>query len=1024
MRFQLRFLVLTVLAGALLAATPAAAQAAVGIEKFVAVNCSEGNEACAQETIGPYSFPKEPTEAEALAQGELQAGGRVPFGVTDFKVTTTGPFSKEVPTGKVSHIRTDVAPGLATAPTAVPQCSEAEFGTTEVIPGTGFFTEPTCKPETKIGVNTVTVYAEQAGLDVPISGAVYNLEQPAGLASEFGVALELPKGITESVLKEIFKGANPPVETAQYFAHTLIEGNVEWGKESLGTNQGDYHDYFEINVSTALPLVSSRLVFYGRSGRGDFITNATSCPGNNTTRLALEEENGTGTSKSYTTPVGLKNCSAVPFSPGLSISPETTASDHPDGITSEVTIPHDPTSIDTSQVKTAKISLPEGMTLNPSAAAGLTACTEKQARIHSETFGTDCPKSSEVGTATLEVPTLPAGSLTGSVYLGAQNESGTITNPPFPMYVVANSERYGVSVRIKGVVELDEATGRVSASFTENPEQPFSNLTLHFKGGPLAPIANPLACGTATTNSSFTPFSGTAAQSPTSAFTVTNGSGGSCANPLPFSPTQSTVNQAPGDGGANTSFAINYDRAEGDQYLAAIKTLLPAGLVGKIPAVAVCGEPQADKGECPSSSQIGVVRVTAGSGPTPYTFTGTVALTGPYGGGPYGLSIVVPANAGPFQLGNVITRGTINVDPTTARVSATTFLPKIFKGIPLRLRSLHIEINKQGFLINPTNCGVLATESPLAGFVPGGTGTDIALSTPFQVNNCSALAFKPKFTASTTGKTSKANGASLVTNISQPAGQANIKSVMVQLPPQLPSRLTTLQKSCPEKTFANSPAECPVTSKVGGATVVTPVLPNKLTGSAYLVSHGGEAFPDLDLVLSADSVRVILTGNTAIKKGITTTTFASTPDVPVSSVQVNLPVGSHSALAANGNLCATKLVMPTTITAQNGKSLKQNTTISVSHCGVRIVGHKTVGNTAYLTVHTYAPGRISGKGNNVATVFRKLKKAQKTATLQVRLSRRGRSRRRPLRTKIRVGFIAAKKGSAPTSAAYVTVTFR
>ena len=550
-------------------------------------------------------------------------------------------------------------------------------------------------------------------------------------------------------------------------------------------------------------------MFYGRSGRGDFITNATSCPGNNTTRLALEGEDGSSATKSYTTPVGLKNCGALPFSPGLSISPETTASDQPDGITTEVMIPHEPESLDTSQVKAASISLPEGMTLNPSAAAGLAACTEKQARIHSEEFGSGCPKSSEVGTARLDVPTLPGGSLTGSVYLGAQNESGTITNPPFPMYVVANSERYGVSVRIKGTVELNEATGRVTATFTENPEQPFSDLVLHFNGGALAPIANPLGCGTATTNSSFTPFSGTPAQSPTSAFTVTNGSGGSCANPLPFSPSQATANQAPGNGGANTSFVINYERPEGNQYLAAIQTVLPAGLVGKIPAVTPCGEPQANKGECPSTSQIGNVVVKAGSGSTPYIFTGTVALTGPYNGAPYGLSIVVPANAGPFQLGNVITRGTINVDPTTARVIATSFMPKIYKGIPLRVRSVRIEMNKQGFLLNPTNCGVLATESALAGFVPGGTGTNLSLTTPFQVNNCSALAFKPTFTASSNGKTSKANGASLVTNITQPAGQANIKSVMVQLPPQLPSRLTTLQKSCLEKTFANNPGGMP-----------------------------------------------------------------------------------------------------------------------------------------------------------------------------------------------------------------------
>ena len=255
-----------------------------------------------------------------------------------------------------------------------------------------------------------------------------------------------------------------------------------------------------------------------------------------------------------------------------------------------------------------------------------------------------------------------------------------------------------------------------------------------------------------------------------------------------------------------------------------------------------------------------------------------------------------------------------------------------------------------------------------------------------------------------------------------PAGDANIKSVLVQLPKQLPSRLTTLQKACPEKTFANNYNECPPGSFVGGARANTPTLPGKLSGPAILVSHGGQAFPDLDLVMNANGVRVILVGNTNIKNGITTTNFATPPDVPVSSITVNLPIGAHSALAANGNLCANKLVMPTTMVGQNGTSFKQNTTIKVNNCPVRITGHKVIGNTAFLTVQTYSPGRISGKGNDLATVFRTLKNTQKSASLQVPLSRAGRNRGRPFSTKVRVGFVPKKKG-APSSVAYVTVTF-
>jgi hypothetical protein len=1043
MKFHARLSFLAPVLGAILFALAISASGAqaqgFGVEKFAAVNCSEGHEGCAQETIGPFSIPKEPTKEEAEAQGYVQAGGHVPYGVTDFKVATKGELPRQVPEGVVTHIRTDVAPGLATSPAAVPQCELEAFDggkpekEAEAIPGTGFYAAPTCEGNTKIGENKVTVYDGVS--DVPLAGAVYNLVQPGpphARASEFGVALALPPELTAGFLEKAFAEHplnDPPLEKAleagHYYAHTLIEGGVEWAKEANGTNQGDYHDYFEINVSPTLPLISSRLVFYGRSGEGDFITNATSCPGNNTTRLAMTDSEGATVTKTYTTPIGLTGCNLIPFEPNFLLTAATTEQDQPDGITAEAGLKRHSgkEEIDSSQLNTASITLPEGMTMNPSAAQGLQACTPAEIGIHTAEPVT-CPAGSKIGTVELNVPTLPAGSLKGNIYLGGP-ESGPITGPPYTMYVDAESARYGVSVRLKASVVPNEATGRLTATFSENPEQPFSNIVMRFNGGPLAPIANPLACGAASTEAVFTPYSGTAPVSLlASPFTVdSNGAGGACASPLPFSPTQVTRNQPPGRAGANTSYAFEVNRASGQQYISQIKTTMPAGLIGLIPTVTQCGEAEANAGTCSAASQIGIVRVSAGAGPTPYAFSGNVYLTGPYNGAPFGLSIVVPAVAGPFNLGNVVSRGTLTINPYTAQVTATSTLPTIVKGVPLRLRNVAVEINRQGFLKNPTNCSVLATETTLTGFVPGVAGNATALlSSPFQVNECSALPFKPKFTASSGAKTSKANGASLTTTVTQAAGQANIKSLLVQLPVQLPSRLTTLQKACVAATFESNPYHCPSGSFVGGATVVTPALPGKMTGPAILVSHGGAAFPDLDLVLEDDGVRVILVGNTDIKKAITTTNFAAPPDVPVSSVTVNLPVGPHSALTANGNLCASKLVMPTTITGQNGVTVKQNTAISVSGCGVRVVGAKVVGSTAYLTVQTFAAGRISGKGSNLSTVFRQLGSAQNTASLKVPLSRSGLSRRRPFKVKVRVGFVPKAKG--PTSVAYTTVTFR
>jgi hypothetical protein len=439
--------------------------------------------------------------------------------------------------------------------------------------------------------------------------------------------------------------------------------------------------------------------------------------------------------------------------------------------------------------------------------------------------------------------------------------------------------------------------------------------------------------------------------------------------------------------------------------------------------VTLCGESQANEGSCTAASKIGTVAVRAGAGSSPYTFTGSVYMTGPYHGAPYGLSIVVPAVAGPFNLGNVVTRSTINVNQTTAQVTAETVLPTIYKGIPLRLKGISVDVNRQGFLDTPTSCGLKETTTTLTstqGTVQSG------LHSAFTLEGCSGLKFTPKFTASTSAKASKANGASLVTTITQPGGQANIKSVFVQLPKQLPSRLTTLNKACLLKTFEANPLGCNKEADVGTVTAVTPTLPDVMKGIAVLVSHAGEEFPSLELVLEADGVRVIVEGKTHISKGITTTNFAMTPDVPVSSITVSLGLGSFSALAlerpGKTNLCTAKLVMPTTITGQNGVVTKQNTIISPTECGVQVLKHKVRGNTAYITLQTYGKGRVTITGNGVTKTKREFHEAKKTVTLTVPLSRHGRARRRPFKVKLRVGFTSKQKG-VRTSAASVSVRF-
>lgn len=889
MSLNTRILRSAFLAGIILAACTCAiaipapsAQAAFGVEEgaFEAGTCMSA--ACTYASV-------QGNPGEAFTQ----AAGHPPVGLTVFEFNHHSSGLGQEPDGAVKNIRVDLPPGLAGNPEALPKCPVAAFENDE------------CPTDTQVGTNELTAWD---GInDLTVTGTVYNLQQPPGIALDFGIHV-----------------AAEPLTSV----HIFLQGHVAWNS--------DYHEYFEIGnvpregevlgAKVPLSVLKSKLIFNGRAGAGDFLTLPSACSGTVTTRLEVQSWEGEIARTQTHSPVGVSGCGAVPFKPTAEVKPETAQSDAPDGASTEVKAPQHAGAgeINTADIRDAHVTLPEGLTLNASAARGLQACTATQIGIGSSA-PVACPAASLLGTVAIETD-LPPGSLAGNVYLGSPS-GGLITGPPFTIYLDAESV-YGVSVRLQGSIEPNPLTGRLEATFTENPQLPFSSLTLKLRGGAQAPLANPLPCGSAPVDALFTPYTGTPAASSSTPF-VTAG----CPAPLPFALAQSTSDSS-ANAGAYTSYTFNLTREDGQQYLSQLQTVLPAGLLGAIPSVALCGEPQAGAGTCAAASRIGTATASVGAGPEPYAFSGPVFLTGPYNGAPYGLSIPVPASAGPFDLGDgpcdcVLTRAALRVDPHTARIIATGTLPTIVKGVPLRVRSVSIAVNRPNFLFNPTNCGALATESLL-------TSTFAATqnpSSPFQVSNCGALAFKPSFGVSTSAHPSKAAGASLRVSLVQGAHEANIRSVFVQLPKQLSARLTTLQKACPEATFAAEPLNCPAGSKVASATVTTPVLPGNLSGTGYLVSHGGAAFPDLDLVLQDGGVRIVLVGNTNISKGVTTSNFAAIPDAPVSTFLLDLPMGRNSALAASlKSLCKQRLLMPTIITAQSGAQIKRSTRIAVRGC--------------------------------------------------------------------------------------------
>ncbi|HEV3320589.1 MAG TPA: hypothetical protein VG147_00175 [Solirubrobacteraceae bacterium] len=847
------------------------------------------------------------TYAGVEADRELaytQAAGHPQYGITGFEFNSTPSGLGREPIGNVKRVRVDVPPGLAADPEALPACPVKTFEA------------DACPAETEVGKDELTAFV--AAADVPISAPVYNLAQPAGLPLDFGIHVSVTLVANE---------------------HIFLEGHVSWNT--------DFHEYFEINeIPRSIPLLKSKLIFDGRAGEGNFLTLPSVCSTTTTSYLEVESWEGEISKTQTHTPVGVEGCDRVPFAPTAEVHPETATSDEPDGVTAEVKVPQNvgAEAIDTADVDDARVTLPEGLTLNPSAAHGLAACTEAQAGLAQESPGVrptgpvTCPAAAKVASVDIETD-LPPGSLTGNVYLGSPT-SAPIAGPPYTIYVDAESA-LGVSVRLQGQVTPNPATGRLEATFAGNPPLPFADLAMRFDGGPLAPLANPLSCAAGAVEGLFTPYTGGAAALSSTPFAATG-----CPAPLmPFALGESTHDTS-ATAGAYTSYTFALTRAGGQQYLADVKATLPAGLLGAIPSVALCAEAQADAGTCPAASEIGSASVSAGAGPEPYGFAGKVYLTGPYGGAPYGLSIVVPASAGPFDFGDVIARAGIGVGLYTGRAVVTAALPTIVQGVPLRLRAIEVAVDRPHFLFNPTACSPLATESQLVGFVPGSPAlTEQSVSSPFQVGECGKLAFTPTFTAAAGARVSRVGGASLEVKVTQAAHQADIREVLASLPKQLAARITTLHKACPAATFEAGPPPggCSAEARVGSATVTTPVLPGPLTGPAYLVSHGGEAYPDLDVILSGDGgVEVVLVGHTHIAStGILSSAFESLPDVPLSSFALSLPTGPHSVLTdnRNGTLCGSRLTMPTTIVAQSGARIAQRTAIAVTSCPRKKLRH-------------------------------------------------------------------------------------
>ena len=760
-------------------------------------------------------------------------------------------------------------------------------------------------------------------------------------------------------------------------------------------------------------------------------------------------------------PAGFTGCEALDFEPQVTTSPDTAKSDTPAGLTVEVKPPlgglEQPGAYSSADIQNTVVKLPAGMVINPGQAAGLQACgpaeselttAAEKARGEENDGPAACPNASKVGTVVLKTPLIEADAekqFEGNVYVLQSNP------PEIKLLVAASAD--GVNLKLVGTSSLCETTGevldgksceapgQVITSFNETPQLPFTLFKLSFSGGPQAALDTPTQCGTYTTNADFTPWSSPFAPDflTNASFTLSEGPNGTpCpSNPMPFAPTL-TAGATTDQAGGFTSFSMLLQRGDGQQRIEKLQFKAPQGLSGMISQVPLCDEADANAGTCPASSHIGHATVTSGPGPYPLVIPQPgepelpIYLTGPYKGAPFGLSIVTPVLAGPFNLGTVVTRAKIEVDPTTAQITITTGpLPQIVKGVPTDLRSINAVIDRPGFMFNPTNCNPQEFTGTAWGTPPpgaAGPGATAPISSHFGIGSCRSLQFAPKFTVSVPAKTSKQLGAGLTATVSEPANamgtQANLTRVKVQLPRQLPSQLKTLQKACLAATFESSPESCPAHSIVGHAVVHTPLLPVPLEGKAYFVSHGGEAFPSLTMVLKGYGVTVDLVGTTFISpSSITSTTFQTVPDVPFTSFTLTLDQGEYAALGSylpgtsGKSFCGQKLVMPTEFVAQNGLEIHQSTPIAVTGCppSVSITRTQVKGNSLAVTVNLGQQGTVKITGRGLRTTTRRGLKAG-THTITVPLTATGRAAKRH-KSKLKVQAALTVSGRTGTATA-------
>ncbi len=899
----------------------------------------------------------------AFTPSSLQAGAHADWTTSfAFEPEAQGPSN-----GDARNITVELPTGFDASNTAVPTCPQS--GLLAIAGQEGLISQ--CPVASQVGTITLELLVGKS--PTLYTSPLYNMEVTNfGTTAELGYKTVLFTGFLQIGVRSSDLGLTSSTTNIPNAGEVHKVSVTVWGLPAASEHDalrgavcGEYSEFppvcrneFDAPQPANIPVKP-------------FLSNPTKC-GKFEARMEADswEEPFNWTKASYEGGP-IVECNRVQFEPEIEVQPSTVSAESPSGLEVALKVPQtweNPYTIATSYLQDTTLTLPEGMTANPGLAAGLGACTPQQyeQETSSSLPGEGCPPEAKIGSILIETPLL-GETISGSIYIATPydnvREFGDSEHPGgslLALYVVAKDPARGLLIKAAGKITPNPVTGQLTTTFQNTPQQPFSKFVLKFRAGATAPLISPPACGSYNAQGALTPFSAPTEPRLVSSqpFQITEGvHEGPCPSGgvPPFKPQviSGTQNNA---GGSYSPFYLRILREDGEQELVRFSTTLPPGLTGNLTGIPFCpdasieaakqlsGGEEEEHPSCPQASEIGHTLVEAGVGSVLAQNPGKIYLAGPYKGAPLSIVSITSAKVGPFDLGTVVIRFALDINRTTGQVEVSGAqsdpIPHIIKGIVVHVRDIRVYMDRHDFTLNPTDCDTKDITNTIVGsgsnYANPANQNTVEVATPFTAADCSSLAFKPSFTASTSAKASRLDGESLNVKLTMPGAlgsESNIHLVKVELPKDLPSRLTTLRKACLASVFEANPANCPPASIIGHAKAITPILPVPLEGPAYFVSHGDEAFPSLIVVLQGYGFTIDLVGTTYIsKQGVTSSTFKTVPDEPVGSFELTLPEGPYSALSSLGNPCKNKLTMPTEFIAQNGATIHQTTKIAATGC--------------------------------------------------------------------------------------------